>query len=65
MNTTNAAKSFNEIDRYARCIQASKRVRWDIDGDVIRDRSFAAADKMLLDGLCRPEAFPVLVWPQA
>jgi hypothetical protein len=22
-------------DRYARCVQASKRIRWDIDEDVI------------------------------
>src|SRR5436189_6299258 len=26
-------------DRYARCIQTSKRVRWDIDKDVIRGRN--------------------------
>ena len=26
--------------RYAKCIQVSKRVRWDIDRDVIRDREF-------------------------
>ena len=26
--------------RYAKCIEASKRVRWDIDRDVIRGRSF-------------------------
>ena len=27
-------------DRYAKCIEASKRVRWDIDRDVIRGRRF-------------------------
>ena len=27
-------------ERYARCIKASKRVRWDIDADVFRGRNF-------------------------
>jgi len=27
-------------ERYARCIQSSKRVRWDIDKDVVRGRRF-------------------------
>lgn len=36
---------------YARAIAASKRVRWDIDEDVIRDRSFDAEAKFLPDGL--------------
>jgi hypothetical protein len=38
-----AANSFNDevdTDRYAKCIVASKRIRWDIDEDVIRGRSF-------------------------
>jgi len=38
-------------DRYARCIAISKRVRWDIDKDVIRGRSFNPSDKFLPDGL--------------
>ena len=38
-------------DRYARCIAASKRVRWDIDKDVIRNRRFDLAKKFLPDGL--------------
>lgn len=37
--------------RYARCIENSKRIRWDIDRDVIRRREFGAADKFLPDGL--------------
>jgi hypothetical protein len=37
--------------RYARCIEASKRVRWDIDRDVIRGRQFEAHLKFLPDGL--------------
>jgi hypothetical protein len=38
-------------ERFARCIAASKRVRWDIDTDVIRGRRFDIADKFLPDGL--------------
>ena len=38
-------------DRYARCIDASKRVRWDIDTDVIRGRRFDLSKKFLPDGL--------------
>jgi hypothetical protein len=37
--------------RYARCIEASKRIRWDIDRDVIRGRSFDLDHKFLPDGL--------------
>ena len=40
-----------DSDRYARCISASKRVRWDIDEDVIRGRSFDRSQKYLPDGL--------------
>jgi hypothetical protein len=37
--------------RYARCIEASKRIRWDIDDDVIRGRTLDVAQKYLPDGL--------------
>jgi hypothetical protein len=47
-------------ERYARCIQTSKRVRWDIDEDVIRGRRFDAAHKFLPDGLSLPDAFTTL-----
>jgi hypothetical protein len=36
---------------YARCIDISKRVRWDIDKDVIRDRRLDVGQKFLPDGL--------------
>lgn len=39
--------------RYARCIKASKRVRWEIDVDVFRGRSFDFRRKFLPDGLTR------------
>src|SRR5229473_2434953 len=47
-------------ERYARCIQTSKRVRWDIDKDVIRDRNFDTAQKFLPDGLSLADAFTTL-----
>ena len=40
-------------DNYARCIAASKRIRWDIDRDVIRERVFDFSKHFLPDGLSR------------
>ncbi|HJQ62096.1 MAG TPA: hypothetical protein VJ834_04490 [Burkholderiales bacterium] len=37
--------------RYAKCIEVSKRIRWDIDRDVIRGRRFDFRKKFLPDGL--------------
>ena len=37
--------------RYARCIEASKRIRWDIDNDVFRGRDFDYSQKFLPDSL--------------
>jgi hypothetical protein len=39
--------------RYARCIEASKRVRFDIERDVIRGRKLDFAHKFLPEGLSR------------
>ncbi|CAG0949593.1 hypothetical protein BURK1_00117 [Burkholderiales bacterium] len=39
--------------RYATCIEASKRVRWDIDRDVIRGRRFDFGKKFLPDALSK------------
>jgi hypothetical protein len=44
-------------DRYARSIEASKRVRWDIDKDVIRGRGFDVERKWMPDSLARMPAF--------
>jgi hypothetical protein len=38
---------------YAKCIEISKRVRWDIDRDVIRGRHFDLSQKFLPDGLSK------------
>jgi len=48
------------IDRYARAVAASKRVRWSIDEDVIRNRTFDPRHKFLPDGLSRIEEFAFL-----
>ena len=56
----NAITRISNSDRYARCVQASKRVRWDIDQDVIRGRRFDPADKFLPDGLSLADSFTTL-----
>jgi hypothetical protein len=40
-----------ETERYAKCIQISKKVRWDIDKDVIRGREFDFSKKFLPNGI--------------
>src|SRR5215471_18130793 len=40
-------------DRYAKAVATSKRIRWDIDRDVIRGRSFDFSKKFLPDGLSK------------
>jgi len=45
---------------YARCIEVSKRIRWDIDRDVIRGRHFDLAHKFLPDGLSLAHELPFL-----
>lgn len=49
-----------DTERFARCIDASKRVRWDIDADVIRDRSFDTTQKFLPDGLSKVDELEFL-----
>jgi hypothetical protein len=39
--------------RYARCIEVSKRIRWDIERDVIRGRRFDFGRKFMPDGLSK------------
>jgi hypothetical protein len=38
---------------YAKCIEVSKRVRWDIENDVIQGREFNFSQKFLPDGISR------------
>jgi hypothetical protein len=49
-----------ESQRYARSVASSKRVRWEIDKDVIRGRRFDSAQKFLPDGLSLARQFPGL-----
>src|SRR5882672_4048304 len=50
MNPTTYA---TDTPRYARAIEASKRIRWDIDRDVIRGRNFDFTRKFLPDGISK------------
>jgi len=49
-----------DIPRYAKTIEVSKRIRWDIDRDVIRGRSFDLAHTFLPDGLSLADELPFL-----
>ena len=60
---TAAARAFNH-GRYARCIKASRRARWDIDADVIRGREFDLTRRFLPDGLSKVSALPFLAKPK-
>jgi hypothetical protein len=42
-----------DVSRYAKCVEVSKRIRWDTDRDVIRGRSFDFSKKFLPDGLSK------------
>ncbi len=46
--------------RYAKCVEVSKRIRWDTDRDVIRGRHFDFAKKFLPDGLSKVARLPFL-----
>ena len=46
--------------RYAKAVEVSKRIRWDIDRDVIRGRKFGADRKFLPDGLSKVADLPFL-----
>jgi hypothetical protein len=56
----NAITQIAASDPYGRCVQMSKRVRWDIDKDVVRGRQFDTAHKFLPDGLSLADAFTTL-----
>ena len=57
---TQAAEQVVETNRYMKSIANSKRIRWDIDRDVIRGRSFDFAKKFLPDGLSRVDRLEFL-----
>jgi len=49
---------------YAECIEISKRVRWDIEKDVIRGRSFDFSKRFLPDGISMVNRLPFLTEEQ-
>ena len=49
-----------DSSRYAKCVEVSKRIRWDIDHDVIRGRKFDFGKKFLPDGLSMAARLPFL-----
>src|SRR5690606_14072852 len=55
-----ATPSIESTQRYARCIAASKRIRWTIEEDVIRGRKLDTDHKFLPDGLSLVQEFPFL-----
>jgi hypothetical protein len=50
---SHATQHIVDTNRYAKCIEVSKRVRFDIDEDVVRGRQFDASRKFLPDGLSK------------
>ena len=46
-----ATQQQSDTARYAKCVEVSKRIRWDIDRDVVRGRRFDFSKKFLPDGL--------------
>ncbi len=60
MSTTTIERPSTDTARYAKCIEVSKRVRWDIDRDVIRDRQFNFDQHFLPNGLTRLERLDFL-----
>jgi hypothetical protein len=52
--------TLSTTDRYARVIEASKRVRWDIERDVIRGRRFDYSRTFLPSGLSLVDELPFL-----
>ena len=49
-----------ETEEYAKCIEGSKRIRWDIDKDVLRGREFDFSKKFLPDGISKVDQMDFL-----
>jgi hypothetical protein len=50
----------SDSKRYARAVEVSKRIRWEIDRDVIKQREFDFTKKFLPDGLSKVSALGFL-----
>jgi hypothetical protein len=55
-----AAATALNTKRYAKCIEVSKRIRWDIDSDVLRGRDLDFTRKFLPDGLSQVDRLAFL-----
>ena len=55
-----AAQVQDTTSRYAKTIEVSKRIRWDIDRDVIRGRKFDFTKKFMPQGLSLVDRLPFL-----
>ena len=49
-----------KTEEYAKCIEGSKRIRWDIDRDVLRGREFDFSKKFLPDGISKVDQLEFL-----
>ena len=49
-----------DSSRYAKCVEVSKRIRWDTDRDVIRGRNFDFSRPFLPDGMSKVAQLPFL-----
>jgi hypothetical protein len=57
---THVTQHSSDSARYAKCVEISKRIRWDTDRDVIRGRKFDFGKKFLPDGLSKVGQLPFL-----
>jgi hypothetical protein len=57
---TSAVTAQAQSGRYARCIEVSKRIRWEIERDVFQGRDFDYRHKFLPDGLSKVGEFKFL-----
>jgi hypothetical protein len=55
-----ATQPSSDAGRYAKCIEVSKRIRWDIERDVIRGRRFDFSRKFLPDGISKVDELDFL-----
>jgi hypothetical protein len=58
---SHVAQHTTDSARYAKCVEVSKRIRWDTERDVIRGRSFDFSKKFLPDGLSKVGQLPFLL----
>ncbi|MBK9134394.1 MAG: hypothetical protein IPM15_08660 [Betaproteobacteria bacterium] len=60
---SHVAEHTTDTARYAKCVEVSKRIRWDTDRDVIRGRGFDFGKKFLPDGLSKVGQLPFALSP--